>query len=70
MGTKSEEYQVTRQDVADILASTLQLMKEQGLVVGVRPAAAKAERAAGLLIYVSGITLAADGNLAALEEGS
>jgi len=59
---------VTRQDVADILAGTLQLLKEHGLAVGVRPAAAKPERAAGLLIFVSGVTLAADGNLAALEE--
>ncbi|MCA9875925.1 MAG: hypothetical protein KC441_19770 [Anaerolineales bacterium] len=68
MGTKSDEYQVTRQDVADILAGTLQLLTEHGLAVGVRSAAAKPERAAGLLIYVSGVTLAADGNLAALEE--
>ncbi len=68
MGTKSEEYEITAQDVADILAGTLNLLKENGLSVGVRPSAEKPGRAAGLLIYVSAITVADDGKLEAIGD--
>ncbi|MCB8987555.1 MAG: hypothetical protein H6661_07390 [Ardenticatenaceae bacterium] len=46
MGTKSDEYQVTRQDVADILAGTPQPLTEHG-PAGAWLAAAKPECAAG-----------------------
>lgn len=68
MGTKSEEYQVTRQDVADILASALQMLQENGLTVSVKNARQVDGRSPGLLIYVSGVGVATDGNLTALDE--
>lgn len=68
MGTKPEEYQVTKQDVADMLAGTLQMLQENGLIVSVKNARQVDGRPPGLLVFVSGVGVATDGNLAALDE--
>ncbi|MBK8988987.1 MAG: hypothetical protein IPM39_23435 [Chloroflexi bacterium] len=68
MGTKADEYELTPQDTAEILAGTLQLLQENGLAVSVKNARRIENRPPGLLIFVSGVGVAGDGNLAALEE--
>jgi hypothetical protein len=62
-----EEYKITPQDVADILAGTLELLRDNGLLVGIRPAPAKDGRRAGLMVFVGGLTVI-DGNIAPVEE--
>ena len=67
-GQEKETYKVTPQDVADILAGTFELLRDNGLSVGIRPAPAKDGRAAGMLVFVSGITVI-NGNLAPILGG-
>lgn len=64
---QKETYKVTPQDVADILAGTFELLRDNGLPVGIRPTPAKDGRRAGMLVFVGGITVV-DGNLTPILE--
>ena len=60
-----EAAALTAADFAAILSSTLALATEAGLAVGVRNRPAADGRAAGLLIFVAGLQVDADGRLVA-----
>jgi len=72
MATKQSQkdtYEITDQDAADILAGTLQLLRDRGLPVGIRPAPANTNRPTGLMVFIGGVTIE-DGNLIAIEEAT
>lgn len=54
---------ISAADFAAILSTTLAMAAEAGLSVGVRSRAATGDRPAGLLIYVSGLTVTENGQL-------
>ena len=56
---------LTADDFAAILSRTLALATEAGLTVGVRRADATPTRPAGLLLFIAGLTVDADGRLVA-----
>lgn len=60
---KKDEYQVTPQDLADILGSALELLQENGTRIGIRPVPQKNERPAGVMVYVGGLTVSENGRL-------
>jgi hypothetical protein len=60
---KKEEYQVTPQDLADILGSALELLRDNGVRIGVRSVPQKEERPAGVMVYVGGLIIGEDGRL-------
>ncbi len=62
---QSETAALTAADFAAILSSTLALATEAGLTVGVRRADATPTRPAGLLLFIAGLTVDADGRLVA-----
>jgi hypothetical protein len=63
----NEQEELTGQDVADILATTIQLLRDSGLQVGVKTVPQKEDRPAGVLIYCSDIGLDDAGSLIYLE---
>jgi hypothetical protein len=62
---KKEEYQVTPQDLADILGSALDLLRDNGIRIGLRPVPQKDQRPPGIMVYVGGLTVDEDGRLEA-----
>lgn len=64
---KKEEYQVTPQDLADILGSGLGLLRDNGIRVGVRPVPQKNDRPPGIMIYIAGLDLDENGRLVVLS---
>lgn len=60
-----EAAALTAADFAAILSSTLALATEAGLSVGVRATQATPARPAGLLLFVSGLTVGEDGQIVA-----
>lgn len=61
-----EAAALTAADFAAILSSTLALATEAGLTVGVRATQATPTRPAGLMLFVSGLTVGEDGQIAPL----
>ena len=61
------EHEVTKSDVVEILASTLELVMEKGLTIGVRLVPESEKRRAGIMIYVAGVGLDNEGNLKLME---
>ena len=59
---KKDEYQLTPQDAAEILATTIKELREAGLQVGLANKDAAGERPAGLMVFVVGVKLV-DGSL-------
>lgn len=58
---------LTPADFAAILATTLAMATEAGVTIGVRATEANDRRPAGLLLFVSGLTVDPSGQLAVLE---
>ncbi len=58
---KNDDYKMTPADAVEVLGSTLEVLRETGLMVGLRNAPAKNERPAGVMIFVSGVQSTADG---------
>lgn len=61
--TKEKEEELTGQDLADILASALDILRDNGVRVGVKPVPQKEDRSAGLLVYVGGLNVSEDGRI-------
>ena len=51
----NNEYKLTGQDAADMLAVVLKEIQEAGIVVNVRNVPATAKRPAGLIVFAGGI---------------
>jgi len=63
-GTKKKaEYELTGQDLADILSSALSLLRDSGHQVGLRDVPQKNSRPAGVMIYISNLAVNDDGSL-------
>lgn len=63
----NEQKDLSAADFAAILSTTLAMATEAGLTVGVRQSEATGTRPAGLLVFVSGLSIDAEGRLIALE---
>lgn len=55
-----QELKLTPDDALDILASVIEELRAAGLRVGFRDAPANEKRAAGLLIFVEGVSVQDD----------
>lgn len=62
---KSSEHQLTLQDLADILAGTLRLLREHNLRVGLRQTPDDGLWPGGVLVYVERLALDETGRLTA-----
>ena len=60
-------HALTAADFADILTTTLAMASEAGLSIGVQNRPATETRPAGLLLFVSGLAVDAQGHIAAAE---
>ena len=65
----AETYELTKQDVADILSGTLDFVRENGHAVAVKHAAETPQRPVGILIFVGNLALI-EGKIKSLEETS
>jgi hypothetical protein len=63
-----DTYEITLQDAADILAGTLELLRDKGFSIGLRNAEANAKRAVGLMVFIEGLRLNDDGAIFAVRE--
>jgi len=58
---KKTDYKMTVEDAIEVLGTTLEVLRETGLMVGLRNAPVKGERPAGVMIYVSCVQAGEDG---------
>lgn len=58
---KKDDYKMTADDAVEVLGTTLEVLRETGLMVGLRNAPAKAERPEGVMIFVSGVQIGEEG---------
>ena len=52
---------MTAEDAVEVLGTTLEVLRETGLMVGLRNAPEKGERPAGVMIFVSGVQMGEEG---------
>ena len=58
---KKAEFELKAEDGAHILASTIEVLREVGLTVGLRNAPAKNGREAGVMLFIGGLQIQGDG---------
>ena len=58
---KKTDYKMTVEDAVEVLGTTLEVLRETGLMVGLRNAPAKAERPQGVMIFISSVQMGEEG---------
>lgn len=62
------EYKMTAEDAVDVLATTIEVLREAGIMVGLRNAPAKGERPPGLMIFAGNVQISGEGGLSYIPD--